>query len=81
MSEFENLVEEFKIASDVKEPPQVKQLQDYVVLDSEAERDTKWVTMLDELPKIVPTAMVSLVKLFTIKKSCKGMLLNIYLYH
>ena len=78
MSEFENLVEEFKITSDVKEPPQVKQLQDYVVLDSEAERDTKWVTMLDELPKIVPTAMVSLlVKLFTIKKSCKGMLLNI----
>ena len=78
MSEFENLVEEFKITSDVKEPPQVKQLQDYVVLDSEAERDTKWVTMLDELPKIVPTAMVSLlVNLFTIKKSCKGMLLNI----
>ena len=71
-------MEEFKIASDVKEPPQVKQLQDYVVLDSEAERDTKWVTMLDELPKIVPTAMVSLlVNLFTIKKSCKGMLLNI----
>ena len=53
-------MEEFRKASDLKEPPQVKQLQEYVVLDSEAERDTKWVTMLDELPKIVPTAMVSI---------------------
>lgn len=58
VSEFENMVEEFKKTSDAKEPPQVKQLQDYVVQDSEAERDAKWVTMLDELPKIVPTAMV-----------------------
>jgi len=37
----------------------VKQLQEYVVLDSEAERDAKWVNMLEDLPNIIPTAMAS----------------------
>ncbi|XP_065669251.1 protein virilizer homolog isoform X3 [Hydra vulgaris] len=57
-SEFERLVKSFK---DVQiEPIQVKQLQDFVVSDSEAERDAKWVTMLEELPNIVPSAMAYL---------------------
>ena len=51
---------EFKNSTNLKEPGQVKQLQDYIVLDSEAERDAKWVTMLESLPNIVPTAMVKM---------------------
>lgn len=44
----------------MKEPSEVKQLQVYIVSDSEAERDTKWVTMLEELPSILSKAMVCL---------------------
>lgn len=43
----------------MKEPPQVKQLQDYIVQNVQAERDAKWVTMLEEVVNIVPVAMVT----------------------
>lgn len=53
------MVQSFKNTKDVKEPSQLKQLQDYIVSDSEAQpRNTKWVTMLEELPNIIPTALV-----------------------
>lgn len=54
---FEKSVKQFKIDC-VKEPPQVKQLQDYIVQNVQAERDAKWVTMLEEVVNIVPVAMV-----------------------
>lgn len=56
-SEFDKIFNNFKSNKELKEPSQVKQLQDYIVSDSEAERDSKWVTMLEELPSIIPTAM------------------------
>ena len=59
-SAFEDTVESLRNTKELKEPPQVKQLQEYVVLDSEAERDAKWVNMLEDLPNIIPTAMVSI---------------------
>ena len=52
----------------MKEPPQVKQLQDYIVQNVQAERDAKWVTILEEVVNIVPVAMViyfsSLIRFF-----------------
>ena len=52
----------------MREPPQVKQLQDYIVQNVQAERDAKWVTMLEEVVNIVPVAMVihfsSLIRFF-----------------
>lgn len=57
---FEKSVREYKPET-VKEPPlQVKQLQDYIVQDIQAERDAKWVTMLEQVVNIVPVAMAYL---------------------
>lgn len=59
-TDFERMLKGFKSGKDLKEPAQVKQLQDHIVSDSEAERDSKWVTMLEELPTILPVAMAYL---------------------
>lgn len=59
-TEFEKLIKQYKNTIDMKEPSEVKQLQVYIVSDSEAERDTKWVTMLEELPSILSKAMAYL---------------------
>jgi len=61
---FEATVRNFKnrIANGevLEPPPHVKQIQDHIVSDIEGERDAKWVTMLEQLPSLLPTALAYL---------------------